>query len=67
MVIRMMVEYEILDDDHYTYIENIEYDIDSIFPQYCIYFARIKIIRDLIRRKLFIKKIKQLKVEILKK
>lgn len=65
MVVRMLVEYEVLGDDEYVYVEwfDREYN-DTVILESAEIYTRHYIVNTLAKRGLVIKKIKELRVEI---
>lgn len=66
MIVRILVEYERVGDDEYVYVEWFE----RILSNKCDVieakdYTRHKVVRDLIKRGIVIKKIKELEIEIL--
>lgn len=64
MIVRMLVEYEVLGDDEYAYVEwfDREYN-DTVIPESAEIYTRHYIVNTLAKRGLVIKKIKELGVE----
>lgn len=65
MVVRMLVEYEVLGDDEYAYVEwfDREYN-DTVIPESAEIYTRHYIVNTLAKRGIVIKKIKEISVEI---
>lgn len=64
MKIRMLVEYEVLGDDEYAYVEWFEREYnDIVIIESAKIYTRHYIVNTLARRGLVIKKIKELRVE----
>lgn len=65
MVVRILVEYEVLDDDEYAYVECFEVQLsDRNEIERANTFARYKAVRELISRGIIVKSIKEISVEI---
>lgn len=65
MVVRTLVEYEVLGDDEYAYVEWFEVQLsDGNETKRANTFARHKAVRSLINRGIIVKSIKELSVEI---
>ena len=65
MIVRMLVEYEVLGDDEYVYVEWFEREYnDIVIIESAKIYTRHYIVNTLARRGLVIKKIKELGVEI---
>lgn len=65
MIVRMLVEYEVLGDDEYAYVEWFEQNVrETHLPAHLNIVTRQKVLRDLAKRGIIIKKIKELSVEI---
>lgn len=65
MVVRILVEYEVLGDDEYAYVEGFEVQLgDGNEIERANTFARYKAVRELISRGIIVKSIKELSVEI---
>jgi hypothetical protein len=61
----MLVEYEVLGDDEYVYVEWFEHILPNGWSKGLLNsYTRGKVVRTLINRGLVIKKIKELRVEI---
>ena len=62
---RMLVEYEVLGDDEYAYVEwfDREYN-DTVIPESAEIYTRHYIVNTLAKRGIVIKKIKEISVEI---
>lgn len=63
MIVRALVEYKVLGDDEYRYIEPFEIYYSSNFILRLDYCWRHKILRSLAKRKIIIEYIKDLSVE----
>lgn len=64
MVVQMLVEYEVLGDDEYAYVEWFEQNVrETHLPAHLNMVTRQKVLRDLVKRGIVIKKIKELRVE----
>ena len=64
MVVRILVEYEVLGDDEYAYVERFEVQFgDGNEIERANTFARYKAVRELISRGIIVKSIKELSVE----
>ena len=64
MVVRILVEYEVLGDDEYAYVEGFEVQLgDGNEIERANTFARYKAVRELISRGIIVKSIKELSVE----
>lgn len=64
MRVRMLVEYEALDDDEYMYVEWFDHILPNGWSKELLNsYTRGKVVRTLINRGLVIKKIKELSVE----
>ena len=64
MVVRILVEYEVLGDDEYRYVERFEVRLgDGSGIKRANTFARYKAVRELISREIIVKSIKELSVE----
>ena len=65
MVVRMLVEYEVLSDDEYSYVERFDREYnDTVITESAEIYTRHYIVNTLAKRGLVIKKIKELRVEI---
>lgn len=65
MVVRILVEYEVMGDDEYAYVEWFEREYnDTVIIESANIYTRHYIVNTLARRGLVIKKIKELSVEI---
>ena len=65
MIVRMLVEYEVLGDDEYAYVAWFEQKVrDTHLSAHLNMVTRQKVLRDLVNRGLIIKNIKELRVEI---
>lgn len=65
MIVRMLVEYDVLGDDEYAYVEWFEREYnDTVIIKSANIYTRHYIVNTLARRGLVIKKIKELSVEI---
>lgn len=65
MVVRMLVEYEVLGVDEYSYVERFDREYnDTVIPESAEIYTRHYIVNTLAKRGLVIKKIKELRVEI---
>ena len=65
MVVRILVEYEVLGDDEYAYVEGFEAQLgDGNEIKRANTFARYKAVRELISRGIIVKSIKELSVDI---
>lgn len=65
MKIRMLVEYEVMGDEEYAYVEWFEREYnDIVIIESAKIYTRHYIVNTLARRGLVIKKIKELRVEI---
>lgn len=64
MIVRMLVEYEVLGDDEYAYVEwfDREYN-DTVIPESAEIYTRHYIVNTLAKRGIVIEKIKELRVE----
>jgi hypothetical protein len=61
----MLVEYEVLGDDEYAYVERFDREYnDIVIPESAEIYTRHYIVNTLAKRGLVIKKIKELRVEI---
>lgn len=64
MVVRILVEYEVLGDEEYAYVERFEVQLrDGNEIERANTFARYKAVRELISRGIIVKSIKELSVE----
>lgn len=64
MIVRMLVEYEVLGDDEYAYVEWFEVQLnDGNETKQANTFARYKAVRELISRGIIVKSIKEISVE----
>lgn len=64
MIVRMLVEYEVLGDDEYVYVEWFDHILPNEWSKEMLNsYARLKIVHTLINRGIVIKKIKELSVE----
>lgn len=64
MIVRMLVEYEVLGDDEYAYVEWFDHILPNGWSKEMLNsYTRGKVVRTLINRGLVIKKIKELEVE----
>lgn len=64
MVVRILVEYEVLGDDEYRYIERFEVQLgDGNKIKQANTFARYKAVHELISRGIIVKSIKEISVE----
>lgn len=64
MVVRILVEYEVLGDDEYAYVEWFEAQLgDGNEIERANTFARYKAVRELISRGIIVKSIKEISVE----
>lgn len=60
---RMLVEYEVLGDDEYAYVEWIDHRLPSVWDKEMLKsYARLKVIRTLISRGIIVKSIKELDI-----
>ena len=67
MIARMLVEYEVLGDDEYAYIERFEVQLGNGNEiKRTNTFARYKAVHELIRRGIIVKSIKEISVEYVK-
>jgi hypothetical protein len=65
MIVRILVEYEVLGDDEYAYVEEFEVQLgDGNEIERANTFARYEAVRDLISRGIIVKSIKEISVEI---
>lgn len=63
MVVRILVEYEVLGDDEYAYVEGFEVQLgDGNEIERANTFARYKAVRELISRGIIVKSIKELDI-----
>ena len=64
MVVRILVEYEVLGDDEYAYVEGFEVQLgDGNEIERANTFARYKAVRELISRGIIVKSIKEISVK----
>ena len=64
MIVRILVEYEVLGDDEYSYVERFDREYnDTVIPKSAEIYTRHYIVNTLAKRGLVIKKIKELRVE----
>lgn len=64
MVVRILVEYEVLGDDEYAYVEGFEVQLgDGNEIERANTFVRYKAVRELISRGIIVKSIKEISVE----
>ena len=65
MVVRILVEYEVLGDDEYAYVEWFEAQLGNGNKiEQANTFARYKVVHELISRGIIVKSIKEISVEI---
>lgn len=65
MIVRMLVEYDVLGDDEYSYVERFDREYnDTVIPESAEIYTRHYIVNTLAKRGIVIKKIKELRVEI---
>ena len=63
MIARMLVEYEVLGDDEYAYVERFEVQLgDGNEIERANTFARYKAVRELISRGIIVKSIKEIDI-----
>ena len=63
MVVRILVEYEVLGDDEYAYVEGFEVQLgDGNEIERANTFARYKAVRELISRGIIVKSIKEIDI-----
>lgn len=63
MVVRILVEYEVLGDDEYAYVERFEVQLgDGNEIERANTFARYKAVRELISRGIIVKSIKEIDI-----
>ena len=64
LVVRILVEYEVLGDDEYAYVEGFEVQLgDGNEIERANTFARYKAVRELISRGIIVKSIKEISVK----
>jgi hypothetical protein len=63
MIVRILVEYEVLGDDEYSYVERFDREYnDTVIPESAEIYTRHYIVNTLAKRGIVIKKIKELRV-----
>lgn len=64
MIVRMLVEYEVLGDDEYAYVEWFDHILPNEWSKDLLNsYTRGKVVRMLINRGIVVKKIKEISVE----
>ena len=63
MLVRALVEYKVLGDDEYIYIEPFETHFKEGCEKFIDYYLKIRVIKTLAKRRIVIKELKNLSVD----